>query len=284
MAHVIPTLRTTLHTTYTLPQARLKSALPANSVAPAKTTDFRTLFKSQSSALHTAVSNRRSSANSPANRSQMFSGSFVRNQNSRATADIQPAGGEGETSIVSTQSGTPSSQGAGPVNVSGASAPQTRALQATATDTTPVPEPAPAFFAGTNIPIQNPFGPDPYMTNPTQNIFAANDGSARMIPQSLAAYYFPTRQTAQTVAQLFGGTVFTEAPEPGNPFTLNQPRYMVRLANGTEINPGIISHFYDTRSDTPVQLQQLVQDVLNGGTMCTLQPNNGGYAPQRATT
>ena len=42
---------------------------------------------------------------------------------------------------------------------------------------------------------------------------------------------------------------------------------MVRLANGTEINPGIISHFYDTRSDTPVQLQQLVQDVLNGGTM-----------------
>jgi hypothetical protein len=123
------------------------------------------------------------------------------------------------------------------------------------------------------------------MSNPTQNIFAANDGSAKMIPQSLAAYYFPTQQTAQTAAQLFGGTVFTEAPDPGNPFTLNQPRYMVRLANGTEINPGIISHFYDTRSDTPFQLQQLVQDVLNGGTMCTLQPNNGGYAPpQHGTT
>ena len=121
------------------------------------------------------------------------------------------------------------------------------------------------------------------MTNPTQNIFA-DDGSAKMVQQSLAAYYFPTQKTAQTVAQLFGGTVFTEAPDPGNPFTLNQPRYMVRLANGTEINPGIISHFYDTRSDTPFQLQQLVQDVLNGGTMCTLQPNNGGYAPQHGTT
>ena len=268
MAHVIPTLRTTLHTTYKLPQARLKSALPANSVAPAKTTDFHTLFKSQSSALHTAVSNRRSSANSPANRSQMFSGSFVRNQDFRAAANISAAAAEATTSSVSS------------------SASQPKALQAptpVVADTTPIPAPAPIYFAGSNIPIQNPFGPNPYLSNPTQNIFA-NDGTAKMVPQSLASYYFPTQQTAQTVAQLFGGTVFTEAPEPGNPFTLNQPRYMVRLANGTEINPGIISHFYDTRSDTPVQLQQLVQDVLNGGTMCTLQPNNGGYAPQHVTT
>ena len=275
MAHVIPTLRTTLHTTYTPSQARLKSELPANSVAPAKATDFHAVFKSQSNALHTAVSNRRSSALSPANRSQMFSGSFVRNQDSRATAIIPPAGGEGETSTVSTQSVTPSSQSAGPVT----SATLTRTLEATTptkTDTTPAPAPAPAYFAGTNIPIQNPFGPDPYLSNPTQNIFAANDGSAKMVTQSLAAYHFPSQQTAQTVAQLFGGTVYTEAQESGNPFTINQPRYMVRLANGTEINPGIISHFYDTRSDTPVQLQQLVQDVLNGGTMCTLQPNNRG--------
>jgi len=194
----------------------------------------------------------------------MFSGSFVRNQDSRATAIIPAAAAEATTSSV------------------GSSASQTQILQATmpaATDTTPVatpaPTPAPVYFAGSNIPIQNPFGPNPYLSNPTQNIFA-NDGTAKMVPQSLASYYFPTQQTAQTVAQLFGGTVFTEAPEPGNPFTLNQPRYMVRLANGTEINPGIISHFYDTRSDTPVQLQQLVQDVLNGGTMCTLQPNNRG--------
>jgi hypothetical protein len=195
----------------------------------------------------------------------------VRNQDSRAAANIPSAGAEGKTSSTSS------------------SASQTLKLQAatpTTVDTTPTPTPvaAPTYFAGSNIPVQNPFGPDPYMSNPTQNIFAANDGSAKMIPQSLAAYYFPTQQTAQTVAQLFGGTVFTEAPDPGNPFTLNQPRYMVRLANGTEINPGIISHFYDTRSDTPFQLQQLVQDVLNGGTMCTLQPNNGGYAPQHGTT
>jgi hypothetical protein len=136
--------------------------------------------------------------------------------------------------------------------------------------------PALTNFPGTDIPTQNPFGPDPYMSNPTQNIFA-NDGTGKMIPQSLAAYYFPTERTAQTAAQLFGGTVFTQPPDPGSPFTFNQPRYMVRLANGTEINPGIIAHFYETRSDTPVQLQQLIQDVLNGGTMATLQPNYGGY-------
>jgi hypothetical protein len=268
MAHVIPTLRTTLHTTYSPSQARLKSELPANSVAPARATDFRTVFKSQSNALHTAVSNRRSSAFSPANRSQMFSGSLVRNQDSRATANIPPAGAEGETSSVGS-------------SVSQAQAQQT--TTPTATDTTPVPAPAPIFFDGTNIPIQNPFGPNPYLSNPTQNIFA-NDSTGKMIPQSLADYHFPTQQTAQTVAQLFGGTVFTEAPDPGNPFTLNQPRYMVRLANGTEINPGIISHFYDIRSDTPFQLKQLVQDVLNGGTMCTLQPNTGGYAPAHGAT
>ena len=260
MAHVIPPLRNTLHTTYTPSQARLKSESPANSVAPATATDFRTLFRSQSSALRTAVNNRRSNVYSPANRSQMFSGSFARNQDSVAAANIPAAAAEATTSSVSS------------------SASQPKALRATTpvvADTTPIPAPAPIYFAGTNIPIQNPFGPNPYLSNPTQNIFA-NDGTAKMVPQSLASYYFPTQQTAQTVAQLFGGTVFTEAPEPGNPFTLNQPRYMVRLANGTEINPGIISHFYDTRSDTPVQLQQLVQDVLNGGTMCTLQPNNRG--------
>ena len=268
MAHVIPPLRTTLHTTYTPSQARLKSESPANSVAPATATDFRTLFRSQAGALRTAASNRRSSVYSPANRSQMFSGSFVRNQDSRAAANILAPAAEATTSSV------------------GSSASQPKALQATTpvvADTTPIPAPAPIYFAGSNIPIQNPFGPNPYLSNPTQNIFA-NDGTAKMVPQSLADYHFPTQQTAQTVAQLFGGTVFTQAPDSGNPFTINQPRYMVRLADGTEVNPGIISHFYDTRSDTPVQLQQLVQDVLNGGTMCTLQPNNGGSASQHGTT
>ncbi len=134
-----------------------------------------------------------------------------------------------------------------------------------------------SYFPGTNIPTQNPFGPDPYLANPTQNIFAGN-GSSQMVQQSLASYYYPTQQTAQTAAQLFGGTVVVQAPDAVSPFTINQPTYMVRLPNGTEINPGIISHFYDTRSDTPAQLQQLVQDVLNGGTMATLQPNPLAHA------
>ena len=283
MAHVIPTLRTTLHTTYTPPAARFKSALPASSGVPAKAADFRTVFNSQSVPLHAVVS-RQSNTNSPANKSRMFSGSFVRNQNSRATADIPPVGGEGVTSTTSSAVGSVTSSGhsPSPVNVLSVSPSQPQTPQAATPTMTDTP-PAPTFFAGTNIPIKNPFGPNPYISNPTQNIFA-NDGSGTMVPQSLNAYYFPTQQTAQTVAQLFGGTVFTEAPDAGNPFTLNQPRYMVRLANGTEINPGIISHFYDTKSDTPFQLQQLVQDVLNGGTMCTLQPNNGGYATQHGAT
>jgi hypothetical protein len=277
MAHVIPTLRTTLHTTYT-PPARLKSDLPASSVAPAKAVDFHSVLRSQASVLR-AVGNRQSSFMGPTNKPQKLSTSFLRNQNSRATAEIPPAGGEGSTSLVSNAAASASSSvhSSSPVKVLNASSPQSQTVQAASPSTTDrTPAASPTFFDGTNIPIQNPFGPNPYLANPTQNIFS-NDSTGKMVPQSLAAYNFPTQQTAQTVAQLFGGSVFTEAPDPGNPFTLNQPRYMVRLANGTEINPGIISHFYDTRSDTPFQLKQLVQDVLNGGTMCTLQPNNGGY-------
>ena len=143
MAHVIPTLRTTLHTTYTPSQARLKSASPANTVAPAKATDFRTLFRSQSNALRTAASNRWSSAYSPANRPQMFSGSFVRNQESRARAIIPAAGAEGTTSSV------------------GSSASQAQAPQATTpttADTTPDRRPHLSSSTEPTFPPRIPLG------------------------------------------------------------------------------------------------------------------------------
>jgi hypothetical protein len=223
---------------------------------PARATDFRTVLKSQSGSNQAATTGP-SGAASAARTSLGLSGSFLRNQ--------APA---------SARSGVASAGCEAPATAAPVAAPsQPKTLQAAApTQTAAATTPAPSCFPGTNIPTQNPFGPDPYFANPTQNIFAGN-GSSQMIQQPLAPYLFPTQQTAQTAAQLFGGTVVVQTPDAVSPFTLNQPTHMVRLPNGTEINPGIIAHFYDTRSDTPAQLQQLVQDVLNGGTMATLQPN-----------
>jgi hypothetical protein len=251
MAHVIPTLRTTSRTVYTPPAVRRNSNVLA--------ADFRTLLKNQSGPTLTVSSGQPGASSTTRPTSPALSGSFLRNQTpSDARSGVASAGSE-----AAAPTAAPS---------------QPKILQAAApTQAAAASAPAPSYFPGTNIPTQNPFGPDPYIPNPTQNIFAGN-GSGQMVQQSLAPYYYPTQQTAQTAAQLFGGTVIVQTPDAVSPFTINQPTYMVRLPNGTEINPGIISHFYDTRSDTPAQLQQLVQDVLNGGTMATLQPNPLAHA------
>jgi hypothetical protein len=257
MAHIIPALRTTSHPAYT-PAVRRSSDHLAAAAHAATSAGFGALLKAQSAG---------AAATSTLTTSPALSGSLLRNQVPPSDRPaVAPAGYEGTTSTTVTNATT--------------AAPRSQPVTSTTTAQTvaaPAAAPAPSFFPGTNIPTQNPFGPDPYFTNPTQNIFAGN-GSSQMVRQSLAPYYFPTQQTAQTVAQLFGGTVFVQSQDSLCPFTLNQPTYMVRLANGTEINPGIISHIYDTRSDTPAQLQQMVQDVVNGGTMATLQPNPLAYA------
>ena len=261
MAHVIPTLRTTSHALYSPSAIRRNSDMLTAAADPARSADFRTLLQGQSGPTLAVSSGQHVASTATALISPALSGSFLRNQ--------APAAARSGVASAGCETATPAAAPSQPKTLQAAGTPQTSA----ATAQTPVQ----SYFPGTNIPTQNPFGPDPYLPNPTQNIFAGN-GSSQMVQQSLAPYYYPTQQTAQTAAQLFGGTVVVQTPDAVSPFTLNQPTYMVRLPNGAEINPGIISHFYDTRSDTPAQLQQLVQDVLNGGTMATLQPNPLAHA------
>ena len=83
------------------------------------------------------------------------------------------------------------------------------------------------------------FGASPWLTDPTGNG-----------PGPVTHYnpiYFATAQTAQTVAQMVGGTVtstqvFTSAP--GSPFQQDEPNLMVQLPNGGVINPGLIADIY----------------------------------------
>jgi hypothetical protein len=83
------------------------------------------------------------------------------------------------------------------------------------------------------------FGASPWLTDPT--------GSGPGPVTHYNPIYFATPETAQTVAQMVGGTVtstqvFTSAP--GSPFQQNEPNLMVQLPNGGLINPGLIADIY----------------------------------------
>jgi hypothetical protein len=81
--------------------------------------------------------------------------------------------------------------------------------------------------------------------------------------------YFATPATAQTVAQMVGGTVvqddeFTKNT-PGNPFHQSQSNNMVQLANGALVNPGLIASFY-THGYPQWMVNQMVANEVAGAT------------------
>lgn len=101
------------------------------------------------------------------------------------------------------------------------------------------------------------FGANPWLTDPT----ASNpDGTVT----HYNPVYFATQQTAQTVAQMLGGTV-TQSEQitsaPGSPFQQNQLNYMVQLPNGGEINPGFIADLYTHNWPQSFINQQIAAEV-----------------------
>jgi len=87
---------------------------------------------------------------------------------------------------------------------------------------------------------QSAFGPNPWISNPTG--IGPNGATYSYNP-----YYFATAQTAATVAQMVGGKVVqsNQFTASGGPFQQQQPNYMVQLADGRMINPGLVASFYD---------------------------------------
>jgi hypothetical protein len=109
----------------------------------------------------------------------------------------------------------------------------TAATAATATGTQS------AGSASTTDTSGDPFGPNPWLTDPT--------GSGPGPVTNYNPIYFATQQTADTVAQMSGGTVvsmeeFTSAP--GSPFQQNEPNLMVQLPDGGLVNPGLVADIY----------------------------------------
>ncbi len=107
----------------------------------------------------------------------------------------------------------------------------------TATSTTPSTPSAPV----TPTDAKSLFGDQPWLQSPTGH--GPNGFTWGFNP-----IYFATRQTAETVAKMVGGTVVEKSAilsAPGSPFIQDQPNEMIALPNGREIYAGLVADFYN---------------------------------------
>jgi hypothetical protein len=110
----------------------------------------------------------------------------------------------------------------------------------------------------------SPFGANPWLTDPT--------GSGPGPVTNYNPIYFATAQTAQTVAQMTGGTVVSEneiTSAPGSPFQQNQPNLMVELPNGGLINPGLVADIYTHGWNQAFENQQVANEVAGAAPAST---------------
>lgn len=77
--------------------------------------------------------------------------------------------------------------------------------------------------------------------------------------------YFATESTAQTVANMIGGTVVAKdmITNSGGPFVQQQPNYMVRMPDGALINPGLVASFYTFGFPQSQISTMIAQEVAN---------------------
>jgi hypothetical protein len=110
----------------------------------------------------------------------------------------------------------------------------------------------------------SPFGANPWLTDPT----GAGPGPVT----NYNPIYFATAQTAQTVAQMTGGTVVSEnaiTSSSGSPFQQNQPNLMVELPNGGLINPGLVADIYTHGWNQAFENQQVANEVAGAAPAST---------------
>jgi hypothetical protein len=101
------------------------------------------------------------------------------------------------------------------------------------------------------------FGDNPWVADPTG--IAPNGESYGYNP-----LYFATASTAAQVAQMVGGTVVTDNElAPGGGFLQQQPNEMVKLSNGTLINPGLVAAFY-THGYPQSYIDQMIANEVSG--------------------
>jgi hypothetical protein len=131
----------------------------------------------------------------------------------------------------------------------------------TASTAPAVASPTPAAASTTpaapsDSPAEPVFADNPWLADPT----CSGPG-----PQTnYNPIYFATPQTAQTVAQMVGGTVVSMnaiTSAPGSPFQQDQPNLMVQLPNGGLINPGLVADIYTHGWNQSFVDQQVANEV-----------------------
>ncbi len=125
------------------------------------------------------------------------------------------------------------------------------------------------WTAATDAPAGPLFGANPWISDPT------GKGPNGVVTQ-YNPIYFATQQTAQTVAQMIGGTVVQSnqmVPSPGSPFTLDQLNYMVQMPDGALVNPGLVADIYAHGWSQSMINQQVANEVSGDEAAFAAQTN-----------
>jgi hypothetical protein len=86
--------------------------------------------------------------------------------------------------------------------------------------------------------IESTFGQQAYLDKPS--------GTGPLGPYDYNPIYFATRDTANKVASLVGGTVVEKNDMvTGGPFQQSAPNEMIQFAGGRQVNAGLIANFYN---------------------------------------
>jgi hypothetical protein len=98
--------------------------------------------------------------------------------------------------------------------------------------------PAPAAAAPATPTLESEFGNQPYLDKPV--------GKNPVGQYDFNPIYFATKSTANTVAQLVGGTVVEQNDMvTGGPFSQSAPNEMIQFADGRQVNAGIVANFFN---------------------------------------
>jgi hypothetical protein len=182
-----------------------------------------------------------------------------------------PAPSSASTASTASQTSSPSASSSAPsfstvlaaatAEAAGAGTTASSTASSTGGSTTPVTaNSAQASTTSATVAADDPAGPlfgaNPWVTDPT--------GTGPGGVTNYNPIYFATTQTAQTVAQMVGGTVVSMndiTSAPGSPFQQSQPNLMVQLPDGGLINPGLVADIYTHGWNQSFVNQQVANEV-----------------------
>lgn len=192
----------------------------------------------------------------PAAASSDFQSLFARTaaEESRKIGVSMPTAGK-----TAASSGAQASTGAGTTSGASSSAAASSGSAATSSSSQSSTSGSGTSASGSSAPTaESVFGANPWETNP-------GGTGPNGLTYSYNPYYFATPATAQTVANMLGGTVVSTNAILGNsggPFDQSQPNLMVQLPNGAQVNAGLVAQIY-THGYPQSTINQMIAQIAD---------------------